>query len=135
MNPWMAQIENQGLQWMCEHGRVAVFDAETDVCFPRPALVLEGTLARAGEMASPGALLGCAAWILARSDRRPWRCDGPVTVLELPFGEAQMPCFAVALCVAMCWQARMDPPDTIDARSAAVLKFRYVLHRFTEGRD
>ena len=44
MNPWIAHLENQDLQWIIDNSQGAYIDPSVSICFRRPTLILDGEL-------------------------------------------------------------------------------------------
>lgn len=131
MNPWIAHLENQDLQWIVENGRGLYFDPGVEVMFPKPSLILDGELNADGRVRGGGALLGLAEWYLDASERATWQVDTAVWALELPLTDFHRAHWSIALAVALSAEARLLLPENHDLADveAATLKFRYVLNR------
>ncbi len=131
MNPWIAHLENQDLQWIVDQARGLYLDPGVSVMFPRPCLILDGELNCQGRVRGSGALLGLAEWYLDASERALWQVDTAVWGLELPLREQHREDWAIALAVGLSAETRLLLPEAHDLADveAATLKFRYVLSR------
>lgn len=131
MNPWIAHLENQDLQWIVDHSRGLYLDSEIEIEFPKPCLILDGKLSCRDRVRGVGALLGISEWYLEVKTRVSWIVDTPVWALELPLSRRHRESWSIALAVAMSAEIRLIEPlarDLADVE-AATWKFRYVLSR------
>ena len=131
MNPWIAHLEKQDLQWIVDQGRGLYLDPGVSVMFPKPCLILDGELNCQGRVRGGGAVLGLAEWYLDASELALWQVDTAVWGLELPLREHHREDWAIALAVGLSAETRLLLPEAQDLADveAATLKFRYVLSR------
>jgi hypothetical protein len=124
VNPWIAHLENQDLQWIVDHSRGLYLDSEIEIEFPKPCLILDGKLSCRDRVRGGGALLGISEWYLEVKTRVSW-------IVELPLSRRHRESWSIALAVAMSAEIRLIEPlarDLADVE-AATWKFRYVLSR------
>ncbi len=137
MNPWMAHLENQDLDWMVEAGRGIYADPEAVLPLDQPMLVLAGTVRCGDRLRGPGALLGAAEWYLDADTPVNWTVEAPLWGLSLPLQMHHRADWAVALAVALSAETRVVADESEEALAdgeAAGLKFRYVLNRLDHVR-
>ena len=131
MNPWIAHLENQDLQWIIDNSQGAYFDPGISINFRKPTLILEGELEHRGHLRGSGALLGISEWYLEVDEAPEWIVTTPVWALELPVTSYHESKWSTAFSVAMSAEMRLSQPDGFGIADveAARLKFQYVLRR------
>ena len=131
MNPWIAHLENQDLQWIIDHSQGVYFDPGVSIYFRKPTLILDGELECRGHLRGGGALLGISEWYLDADLAPEWTVTMPVWALELPVTTHHESRWATGFAVAMSAETRLLQPEGqgIADVEAARLKFRYILSR------
>lgn len=135
MNPWMAHLENQDLDWMIQQGRRLYADPGSVLVLDQPMLILEGTVALGDVHRGPGALLGVAEWFFGTALQTRWQVLDALWALVLPLNTHHREDWAVALAVALSAETRGSVAgNALADGEAAGLKFRYVLNRLDLAR-